>query len=190
MSDKYFAYAGIGSRETPKEVLKVIRLIANKLESQGWTLRSGGASGADSAFEEGIQNPENMEIFLPGSYFNGKSARSKGFINSLTSEQYEKAIKSVVTYHPCPDKLSDFPRKLMARNAMQVLGFDLNVPSKMVIAWTRGARTIGGTGQALRIAYDNKIPIRNLGDPEVLERAKEWLFDSLYQKVFRGEPPF
>ena len=190
MEREYFAYAGIGSRETPKDTLKVIRLVAARLEREGWILRSGGANGADSAFEEGVENPSNMEIYLPSSYFNSKSANRQGFINALKSPAYSEADKTVDKYHPCPEKLSEFPRKLMARNAMQVMGFNMDSPVKMVIAWTRGGKTIGGTGQALRMAHDKKIPILNLGDPTVLQRAKDWLFDSPYLPMTLGETPF
>lgn len=190
MEKAYFAYAGIGSRETPKDVIKVIRLIAARLEKEGWILRSGGAKGADSAFEEGIKDPANMEIFLPSSFFNGKSANRTGFINSLKSPVYAEADKTVEKYHPCPEKLSEFPRKLMARNAMQIMGFEMNSPVKMVIAWTRGGKTIGGTGQALRMAFSKKIPILNLGDPAILQRSKDWLFDSPFLPETLGETPF
>jgi predicted Rossmann fold nucleotide-binding protein DprA/Smf involved in DNA uptake len=43
-------YAGIGSRETPKEVLKSMTNYAKELSATGWVLRSGGADGADTAF--------------------------------------------------------------------------------------------------------------------------------------------
>lgn len=46
-------YAGIGSRETPTFVLEAFKQIGEELAKLGVILRSGGASGADSAFEEG-----------------------------------------------------------------------------------------------------------------------------------------
>jgi hypothetical protein len=48
-------YAGIGSRETPKDILDLISKIAIKLESLGYTLRSGGADGAVE-FKDNNQN--------------------------------------------------------------------------------------------------------------------------------------
>lgn len=188
------AYAGIGSRKTPKTVVKTMRLIAAKLEQQGWILRSGGAEGADSAFEDGIVDRANMEIFLPGAFFNGKSARGKGYINATQSPAWPQALETVYRYHPAPEKLSspksDFGLRAMARNAMQVLGYNLDSPSKMVIAWTLNGEARGGTGQALRIAHDRHIPILNLGKPGVLQRAHEWLLDAPYLEVVPGETPF
>lgn len=46
-------YAGIGSRKTPKKILEQMRNISSFLAKEGYTLRSGGADGADSAFEDG-----------------------------------------------------------------------------------------------------------------------------------------
>ena len=44
-------YAGIGSRETPPEFIDEFIKIGKWLGSHGYILRSGGADGADSAFE-------------------------------------------------------------------------------------------------------------------------------------------
>jgi predicted Rossmann fold nucleotide-binding protein DprA/Smf involved in DNA uptake len=48
-------YAGIGSRETPKDICDIMTQLAIKLANNGWVLRSGGAKGADrSRFEKEI----------------------------------------------------------------------------------------------------------------------------------------
>ena len=46
-------YAGIGTRVTPPAVLERMTNIGMLLAMQGFVLRSGGARGADRAFEEG-----------------------------------------------------------------------------------------------------------------------------------------
>ncbi len=51
-----FRYAGIGSRDTPASILDLMTRIARRLSARepwGYTLLSGGAAGADSAFERG-----------------------------------------------------------------------------------------------------------------------------------------
>ena len=58
---------------------------------------------------------------------------------------------------------------------MQVLGKTMSEPAKMVVAWTPGGQIVGGTGQALRIAQSHGIPIRNLGNPEVLQNVQRFL---------------
>ena len=49
-------YAGIGSRLTPIELKPTIEYIVNFLEVKNYILRSGGANGADSFFEDGTKN--------------------------------------------------------------------------------------------------------------------------------------
>ena len=53
-------YTGIGSRETPDSILSLFNDIVFQLAGLGYTLRSGGADGADTAFEEGCS--EKMTI--------------------------------------------------------------------------------------------------------------------------------
>ena len=55
VNEKRHYYAGIGSRNTPKEVLDVFESIGKYLALQGFVLRSGGADGADRAFERGCK---------------------------------------------------------------------------------------------------------------------------------------
>ena len=145
-------YTGIGSRETPKPILKYMIMIAFKFAKFGWTLRSGGAAGADSAFEFGCDlGGGSKEIYLPWKDFNGNT--SKLFPPS------EKAIEVAKKYHPKFSSLSSGAKKLHARNSHQILGVDCSTPAELVICWTPGS---GGTEQALRIARDHKIEILNL----------------------------
>ena len=50
MSNQRF-YAGIGSRKTPPEIDQEIERIVDLCSLAGYTLRSGGADGADKMFE-------------------------------------------------------------------------------------------------------------------------------------------
>jgi hypothetical protein len=138
-------YAGIGSRKTPPETLAIIKKLAGLLEREGWLLRSGGADGADTAFEQGVMDTRHRAIFLPGDWFNERKAGPGGFYDSTKLPGWEMALETVDRFHPASNNLSPFARKLMARNAMQI-----------------GLRK-GGTGQALRIAEEYGVPIINLG---------------------------
>lgn len=146
-------YAGIGSRETPSHILTLMTGIAEYLAIREWTLRSGGANGADSAFENGA---EAKEIYLPWQGFNGNA--------SPLFRPTPEAIKMAEKYHPAWHKLRRGARLLMARNCHQVLGLDLKTPVEMVICWTKDAAGGGGTGQAIRIARDLGIPVNDLAD--------------------------
>lgn len=168
-------YAGIGSRDTPPDVQQIMRLLAARMEEEDWRLRSGGARGADAAFEAGVQNPANRAIFLPGPSFNGRSAGRGGYYDSTQLPGWQQALQTVSRYHPAPERLSAFGRALMARNAMQMLGPNLDRPADLVVAWTPDARITGGTGQALRMAGDLGIEVRNLADPAVMASARRYL---------------
>jgi hypothetical protein len=146
-------YAGIGSRETPADILGVMTDIARTLAEQDYTLRSGAAQGADSAFEAGATK---KEIWLPWLGFNGHTSRLLP-----SPEAFEVARE----FHPAWDRCSRGARALHARNIHQILGPDLNDPVGMVVCWTRNGGRSGGTGQALRLATAYSIPIHDLGLP-------------------------
>lgn len=154
-------YAGIGSRETPQAYLEQMTTIATYLAARGWILRSGGASGADMAFEQGADHMK--EIFLPWPNFNGSF--SHHFVIP------EEAFQIASEFHPAWNNLSPTARLLMGRNVQQVRGKLLTTPSKFVICWTpdgadgyniRTSQNTGGTGQAIRIAHASRIPVYNI----------------------------
>lgn len=153
---KQMIYAGIGARETPEPILKAMRSIARYLAKQGCSLRSGGARGADTAFEQGCDLANGKkQIFLPYKYFN----RNDSSFFAVTKEARLVAKK----YHPGWEYLSDRGRDYMGRNAFQVLGLSLLTPANFIVCWTPNGQVVGGTGQALRMAKDFHIPIFNLG---------------------------
>jgi hypothetical protein len=162
MSNKKI-YAGIGSRKTPPETLVIIKKLAGLLERKDWLLRSGGADGADTAFEQVVMDARHRAIFLPGDWFNERKAGPGGFYDSTRLPGWQEALETVDRFHPASNNLSPFARKLMARNAMQILGPKLNHPADLVITWTEMGLRKGGTGQALRIAEEHGVPIVNLG---------------------------
>ena len=169
-------YAGIGSRKTPSNVLNFFTTAARVLDRNGYILRSGGADGADTAFEKGT---ENKEIFLPWKKFNGNISE----LYNISSEAYRIAE----LYHPNWDNLKESFKKFHARNVHQILGKNLDKPVDFVLCWTPdGAETMeetsketGGTGQAIRIAWNYQIPIYNLRNEKSKKRfgnfVKEYL---------------
>jgi len=156
---KIKVYAGIGSRETPPEARELIHEFALELNKEGYTLRSGGAPGADTYFEEVAIK---KEIFLPWCGFN-KRPGSRGeppvtYIQSPSDEAIEMARKVIERY----DNRPHTARMLLARNMHQVLGEDLESPVEMVICWTKEGQVVGGTAHAIRIAKRHKIPVFNM----------------------------
>ena len=110
-------YAGIGSRKTPNSVLRTMRVISAKLAGNGYILRSGGALGADIAFEAGVTKYSSKEIF---------------YVNDAT----EQSMILAAPLHPNWKNLSHYVKQLMGRNMMQILGKDLKTPVEFVICWT------------------------------------------------------
>lgn len=206
------SFAGIGSREDYPEairdkVLKTIFYASYALALRGFEMRSGGAEYTDTHFEQAyIKAQQNgaqgrMAIYLPTNYFNGRCADGDQYINA---EAFSPAIREkqhafTQQFHPAPAALRKkllnqknppsnqfaitFPEKLMARNANQILGDDLQTPVNFVICAASGSKfndngeiydVKGGTGQAVRIAYANKIPVFNLLHPPHLQRMMDF----------------
>ncbi len=150
--------------------------IAARLAKLGWTLRTGGATGSDQAFERGARAVGgSVEVFLPWPGYNGYGERG-----ALTSPSRE-ALELASTLHPAWGGLSQGVQKLMARNSHQILGVGLNDPVAFVICWTPdgaeherecGPKT-GGTGQAIRLASRRGIPVVNLARAGALERIAD-----------------
>ena len=173
-------YAGIGSRETPNEILKVFEDIGYFLAQSSFTLRSGHAVVADMAFERGADKAKGKkEIYLPWKGFEGST--SDLVVNNPNA--FETAEKFHTHWH----NLKDGAKKLQARNSHQVLGQDLNTPSKFVICWTKGGKGQGGTGQALRIGEAYGIPIFDAGSYKDINEFKldlyRYLIDNNLVKI-------
>src|ERR1044072_4305468 len=101
-------YAGIGSRETPENIQKDMYCIAGHLAQINYTLRSGGADGADLAFEKGCDFVKGKkDIYLPWKDFNGNNSP----LYNISDEAYDLAA----TIHPAWFKLRFGARKLHAR---------------------------------------------------------------------------
>lgn len=153
MIKKY--YTGIGSRKTPANILNLFTKISSHLEYKGFILRSGGALGADLAFENGVKNIQNKDIYLPWKLFNNNSST----LYKITND----ALLLTSKFHPKFKELSAPIKKLHARNCYQILGPNLNEPSEFVLCWTPEGKMIGGTSQAIRIALHYQIPVFNYG---------------------------
>lgn len=166
-------YAGIGSRETPPTALDFMERCAMEWAMKDWTLRSGGAKGADSAFEKGaISLGGPVEIYYTDRSRIGYSDKEsedrfaklgQTNVDTYDPERFAQAMEIAEEYHPNWGACSSFARKLHARNSFIILGERLNEPVDLVVCWTKDAKLQGGTAQGLRIAKDYQIPIANLG---------------------------
>jgi hypothetical protein len=158
--------------------------LAKELGQRGYTLRSGAAVGADSAFEVGATK---KEIF--------KGFDSTGNIEKLVAHEIHPNLKGAMKASgekakkagKDPVRSEWAVENLMARNTNQIFGKNLNVPVDFVIAydssgWTgEGARPEkGGTNQAIDMAARKGIPVINMANAnwkikldEILNTNKE-----------------
>lgn len=170
---KTLYYAGIGSRETPVDIISQMMDIATELAKHGWVLRSGHADGADQAFETGcVQGNGKMEIMLPWKGFNKAPFNNPSYIVPHNSKELEDFTAS---FHPAWHRCTRAAKLLHMRNSWQILGEHTNAQVEMVICWTKGGKRGGGTGQALRIAEFYKIPIFDLALPETVDKLTEFV---------------
>lgn len=190
-------YTGIGSRETPLDILFLMVKFANIMEKKGFILRSGSAKGADYAFEAGVEDVKNnAEIYVPDLNFGTFKFKLKNpdyFIpEKHNPDAYQKANKllSVHELHPRWNyTMADYPRKLHNRNIFQVLGKNcednpsLSVKSKFILCYTGDGvskakdTTIktGGTGTAIRAGDHFKVETFNLKNPDHLKRISDFV---------------
>ena len=190
---KNMVYAGIGTRKLPPDVAKELEGVARELQGKGYTLRSGGADGADVAFERGAGSAK--EIYLPntdyvnkstGEYFQKERAEAglrdesrdivlvdnwpKGGRRYVNGGVHEKTVAIAREIHPSPEMLIKRPgvEKLMARNTLQVFGEDLSKPVDFVLFYAEEGdnplRPNGGTGQAVEMARRKGVPTINMAE--------------------------
>lgn len=174
-----YYYAGIGSRQAPVHILHEMTKIATVLESLGFKLRSGRAKGSDEAFENGVKDDNNKEIF-PGSA-------------QASSVAYEIARE----IHPSPKSLDNkqnaaYIWNLMARNTHQIFGFNLSVPVDFVLCWTQDGiehysqrtQATGGTGQAIELASRKHIPVINMYHTDWRDKLGKLLDEYEQNKIY------
>lgn len=164
MNKRYFS--GIGSRETPQDVLDKFFKIGAYLAKKGYVLRSGGADSADSAFESGCDSENGAkEIYLPW----------RGF-NNNNSELYNIPIGAFLiakSIHPVWGDLKQGSQKLHARNIGQLISYDFDTPSDFVVCWTKNGEAKGGSATVINLAKELGVPVFNYGsDGE--ERLREY----------------
>jgi hypothetical protein len=168
----YKAYAGVGNRDTPSDILEEMSNIARGLSKLGYVVRTNGSDVPGNTFES---NSDKIELFLPWKNFNKKKSRYA----TPTDEAFEVAKRYSVVF----DTLPRHVQALIACNSNVVLGENLRDPVLFVLCWTPDgvessknctART-GIMSQAIKIADTHGIPVFNLQNTTSRTRLKEFL---------------
>ena len=184
-------YTGVGSRDISQRSAVVLTYINKILASEGLVLRSGAANGADSiceiAYRKATTSSIDPYIYLPYNGFNGRreSVDSNIYVGS-NCDTWERAIALAKSVHPAKQYLTGFALLAHARNCYQVLGHDLETPSKILVCAApydnKDGYVTGGTKTAYKLAVLNDIPVINVVD--------EWFYmqiDELLQCASLGE---
>jgi hypothetical protein len=173
-----FVVTGIGSRDTPRDVMEEMTILCGALEKAGGRLRSGGAGGADLACEAGFRDALNCEIYHPWHGFvpkvNGlvidvetalgrkRPLRGPGGPIVIAGDVMARAEAIAAQTHPKWSACSRGARALHTRNIPQVLGEKLDRVTDLILCWTVDGQATGGTGQALRLGMEKGVTIVNL----------------------------
>lgn len=166
-------YAGIGSREAPDNVLKLTATFANILAELGYSLYSGGCPiGMDNAFAKGAYSHKTSDKSKNRIYiaWNGMGDLYHdpvfGIYDATRFENREQAKELAYKARGSFEGLKQGGILLHSRNPHQVLGDDLNSPVEFVLTWAKPVgkqgHVKGGTGTAVAIALEHKIPVYNL----------------------------
>ena len=173
-----FAYAGVGSRQTPPGILEAMADIAQTLGDAGTALSTGGAHGADKAFETGaLRTDAPITVHTPWPGYNGyRPGRDPETDIDVVHPKPASTVEGRAYIdlardnHPYWNRCSRGARALFLRN-VSILAGALDDDGEMlpviaVIAYTPNGlplgREAGGTGHTLRAAAALGIPFVNL----------------------------
>ena len=173
-----FAYAGVGSRRTPPDVLAAMADIAQTLGDAGTALSTGGAYGADKAFETGaLRTDAPITVHTPWPGYNGyRPGRDPESDIDVVHPKPADRIRGTAyadiahEHHPQWSRCSRGVRALFVRNVSILAGAldddGATLPVRAVVAYTPNGlalgREAGGTGHTLRAAAALGIPFVNL----------------------------
>ena len=181
-----FAYAGVGSRRTPPDIQQAMADIAQRLGDAGIALSTGGADGADQAFETGaLRTDAPITVHTPWPGYNGyRPGRDTGTdidvvhpkpTDRLGGQSFADLARR---HHPYWNRCRRGARALFVRNVSILAGAlddgGNRLPVRAVLAYTPSGlphgREAGGTGHTLLTAATLGIPFVNLSPRTPPER--------------------
>jgi len=171
-------YAGIGTRYLNEEQEKLCISLSRYLGTNGYTLHTGAAEGADQTFAVGAFSVGARVVFhLPWKKHSAefidllpphhRALLDVRVLRTNKRDRDDDAFTSVARFHPAPDHLSWGASCLHARN------YRIIAPEKFVdFVLALPSPGGGGTMQGVRIAAHYGIPVIRL-DKVSEEEAQE-----------------
>jgi hypothetical protein len=179
-------YAGVGSRETPEEILELMRRISVALYAQGFALSSGDAEGADTAFYEGALLSPHFHTLGARIYLAWNGVRNRYhdpknyFFDASKFATWETANSIALEARGSWEGMGRGGIAMHTRNVFQIMGACLTDPVRSIVYWGKPVgkteKVKGGTNTALQLAIKCGVKNRiNLYTEEGMERATKFL---------------
>lgn len=173
----YKPYVVTGNKEAPPSIVAELESLVKRIEALGYTTRTGGLDGVDSAVEK---VSTKLELYLPWKGFAEKE--SKLYWND------DLAMQAAKKYSPVFDNLKPVVQAFLAKNARMVLGTKFDSNALFLLCWSDdGAEAkkdvtsrTGNVGHVILIANSIGIPIFNLGNEDTKQRLYNYL--SLFEQ--------
>lgn len=169
-------YAIIGSREVSEKMYDRLVTMARILVRHGHEVATGGAKGADEAAMVGAASVDvsKLHVYLPWASYNEEMIPAGANTYLYEPDTCPNWAKSVDIYHPNPAELTRGPRALHARN-FGILMYPKQVDAVIAVPGSLDPDRWGGTGQGMRIAIGEGVPLFNMRVKEDRLRVKEIL---------------
>lgn len=173
--------ACIGSRILPPTALAWCRRIGAALAWAGWTVHTGGAPGADTAFAEWVAAaiqagaPGHLVLHLP---WPGFAAALRRHLEATISGQWvcdarpfpPEELAAAAARHPAGPRLAPATQRLLARDGRLLRPDPHGPPVARLIAWPAPLPHGRGTRYTIRWAQALGIPVDRLDVPAVQAR--------------------
>lgn len=168
----YKPYAVVGNKEFPTDLIPKLTSIVKKLDSLGYTARTGSMKGLDVCVEEFTTN---VELQLPWKNFNNKESK-----NTYSSPEILAIAKSL---QPGFDELALPIKGFLAKNVRVLLGGKGISRAIFLLCHSEdgadSARQVtsrtASVGHAIKVADKFNIPVFNLKNDNVEEQLMSYL---------------
>ena len=168
----YKPYAVVGNKEFPSDLIPKLTSIVKKLDSLGYTARTGSMKGLDVEVET---ITTNVELQLPWKNFNNKESK-----NTFSSPEILALAKS---FQPGFEELALPIKGFLAKNVRVLLGskgisraiFLLCHSEDGVDTARQVTSRTASVGHAIKVADKFNIPVFNLKNPNVEEQLMSYL---------------